>query len=225
MQALGDRKIEAARVRRNPRDYSEVMRGLSPSRNPLGQFIAWPRHYCVEIQQKEEEILLLVRKHWLTNIKWILIVLGLVIAGMFLPQLPLFGLIPLNFQFMTRVIWYLITTAVALEGFFDWYFDTFVITDERIIDIDFSNLVYKNITATKIDKIEDVTYNISGAVNSIFNFGTVLVQTAGTGMRVAADDTQGTIEIINVPNPAMVAKLINEMVLEEEQEQIEGRVR
>jgi hypothetical protein len=87
---------------------------------------------------------------------------------------------------MTYMLWYLLVTAVVLGGFLRWYFDVFVVTDERIIDIDFNNLIYKNITSTKIDNIEDVTYNVSGAIQSLFNFGQVLIQTAGTGVSMAA---------------------------------------
>ena len=211
--------------RRPPEEYSEVMRHLKPNGNPLGQFIPYPKGYGVEILAKEEEMLLLVRKHWITNFKWVLVVIGLILAGQLIPWFPFFNSLPAAFQLMTTVFWYLIAVGVAMEGFFSWDFDVFVVTDERVIDIDFVNLIYKNITAAKIDKIEDVTYNVSGAVNSLLNFGTLLVQTAAEGMTVGPDGARGTLEIINIPRPAMVAKLINEMVLEEEQEQVEGRVR
>lgn len=216
---------EEKKRRRHPTDYSEVMRKLAPSGNPLGQFIPWPKGYSVEILDEHEQMLLLVRKHWLTNVKWILAVIGIGLAGTLLPLFPYFGSMPPAFQVMTLVLWYLLAVAMTLEGFFGWYFDVMVLTDERVIDMDFMHLVYKNITATKISNIEDVTYNVSGAVNSLFNFGTVLVQTAGEGMTVNSEGAKGTLEILNIPKPAMVAKLINEMMLEEEKEQLEGRVR
>ena len=73
--------------------------------------------------------------------------------------LPFISYLPGNFQFMTLVLWYLLVTAVVLEGFFNWYFDVFIVTDERIIDVDFKNMIYKNITITKIDKIEEIDTN------------------------------------------------------------------
>jgi hypothetical protein len=123
------------------------------------------------------------------------------------------------------MLWYLLVTAVVLGGFLRWYFDVFVVTDERIIDIDFNNLIYKNITSTKIDNIEDVTYNVSGAIQSLFNFGQVLIQTAGTGVSMAPENATPTMEIWDTPQPALVAKLINELIVEEEQEKLDGRAR
>ena len=70
---------------------------------------------------------------------------------------------------MGTILWYLLTAAIAFEGFFNWYFDVFIVTDERIIDVDFKNLIYRNITMTKIDKIEDVTYTVSGAIPSMLD--------------------------------------------------------
>ena len=140
----------------------------------------------------------------------------MVMAPIFFGKLPLYEYLLTRFQVMTVVLWYLLTTAVLLEGFFDWYFDVFIVTDERIIDIDFYNLIYKNISSTKIENIEDVTYNISGPLPSLLNFGMVLIQTAGE---------KPLFEIYDTPQPAKVTKLINEMILEEEREKLEGRVR
>jgi hypothetical protein len=159
----------------------------------------------------------------ITNLKWVVIVVAMVVASMFLSILPFFPLMRPEFQLMTLILWYLLTTAIALEGFFSWYFDLFVITDERIIDIDFKNLIYKNITATKIENIEDVTYSVSGAIPSMLNYGNVVIQTAGAVVTVHPQETQASIEMVNTPKPAMVARLINELILEEEQERIEGR--
>ena len=102
----------------------------------------------------------------------------------------------------------------ALESFLTWFFNVFIVTDERLIDVDFLSLIYKNITAAKLDNIEDITAETGGAIRSIFNFGTVKVQTAGS---------QPEIEFEDVPQPAKVTRLLNELLLEEEREKIEGR--
>ena len=87
------------------------------------------------------------------------------------------------------------------------------------------DLIYKNITATKIDRIEDVTYSVSGVLASFLNYGNVLIQTAGAGIEMKPQQTAPFMEIFNTPHPAKVTKLINELIMEEEQEKIEGRVR
>jgi hypothetical protein len=211
--------------KKNPQEYSQVLRENRPNHNPLSSFMVMPKGITVEVQDQNEEILLVTRRHVITNLKWIFIALFMIFAPYLYFTLPFINYLPGNFQFMTLVLWYLLVTAVVLEGFFNWYFDVFIVTDERIIDVDFKNLIYKNITITKIDKIEDVTYSVSGAIPSILNFGNVLIQTAGAGVEMAPQETKPFMEIFNTPHPAKVSKLINELILEEEQEKIEGRVR
>src|SRR6185312_13838888 len=65
-------------------------------------------------------------------------------------------------------------------SFITWYFNISLITNKRILDIDFQDLVYKNIAETKMDLIQDVSETETGVLRTVFNFGDVLVQTAGT---------------------------------------------
>ena len=52
-------------------------------------------------------------------------------------------------------------------------FNVYIVTDERIIDIDFYNLIYKEVSDANIDKIQDVTYKMGGVVRTLFNYGDV----------------------------------------------------
>lgn len=217
---------EGNKRKRRPdvREYSEVMRNEKKVRNPLSAYMPFPE-VKVDIQDPEEQLIMLLRRHVITNWKWIVVVLIMVAAPLVMRDFPAILLLPVRFQFMTLVFWYLLATAVALEGFLNWYFDVFIVTDERIIDIDFRNLIYKNITTTKLDNIEDVTYSVSGALPSLFDFGNVLIQTAGAGLMISPQETQAAMEMFNTPHPSRVSRLINELLLQEEQEKIEGRVR
>ena len=85
----------------------------------------------------------------------------------------------------------------------------------------FQNLIselekQQNAISDEIDKIEDVNYFQKGIFGAFFNFGNVLIQTA-------AELTEFVFN--NVPNPDRVVKIISELIGEEEQEQLEGRVR
>lgn len=108
------------------------------------------------------------------------------------------------------------TVAFILEQFLGWYFNVNVVTDERIFDVDFANLVYREITDANIDQIQDVTVTIGGVLRTMINYGDVLIQTA-------AEIPQ--IDFRGVPKPDTVAKILRELRVEEEQEKIEGRVR
>lgn len=187
------------------------------TRNPLSSFMVLPRGVTFETQEAEEEILFILRRHLITNVPWLVAAMAMIAAPLLLRFVPfLIGFLPGRFQLISIIIWYLLTTAFILESFLTWYFNVYIITDERIIDIDFYSLIYKEVSETKIEKIQDVTYKMSGAIRALFNFGTVFIQTAGEVPEFEFED---------VARPAQVAKILNRLILQEEQEKIEGRVR
>ena len=194
----------------------EVYRLIGRSRNPLAAFLARPRRLSFETQYDGEEVILLLRRHPITQLKWILVVLLMVVAPLFLDDFPLIDFLPFRFQFIVILMWYLMIFAFILEKFLSWYFNVYIITDERVIDVDFYSLIYKEISDAEIENIEDVTVTQGGALQTIFNYGTVLIQTA-------AETPQ--FEFEDVPNPTLVAQVLQRLQLEEKQEALEGRIR
>lgn len=201
--------------KRSSTDYSQVMRDPKASNNPLSPFIVRPGKIHMGLQEKDEKILILVRGHFITNLKWIIVVIAMIIAPIFLVFVPM-TLFPDRFITATIILWYLLTLGIALNSFLSWFYNLSIITDERIIDIDFLNVIHKNVSAAKLDKIEDVTVQTKGALGNILNFGTIRIQTA-------AEKTE--FEFTDVPHPQQIAKLLNELMLEEEQEQLDGRAK
>lgn len=184
--------------------------------NPLGSIMFCPENLKFETMDKDEKVVLFLRKHWITNIPWIFITLVMFITPIFVSPLSLFDSIPDNFMFVFILIWYLISTAYFLESFLTWFFNVYLVTDERIVDIDFYNLIYKEVSDANIDKIQDVTYNMGGVIRTLFNYGDIMVQTASE---------VPNFEFVAVPKPDKVAKVLQDLRIEEQQEAIEGRVR
>jgi len=198
--------------------YRTVAERLMKERR-VGKFKAFnilPGRVRFETQEVREKVILLLRQHWMTQIGWVLTAFFLIFVPIGLIWVPMVDFMPGNFQFMAVVIWYLLVIAFVFEKLITWYFHVFIITDERIIDVDFYHLLYKEVSDTKIDNIEDVTYRQGGVVKAMFNYGNVSIQTA-------AEQREFTIE--NVPLPNRVAKILNELRLEEEHEKVAGRVR
>lgn len=194
----------------------DVHRQLGHTHNPLTAYSYCPDNATFETQEAGERIILLMRKHPITNVPWILLVAGLVFAPSVLGFIPLASLFPPQFGLGALILWYLLATAIALEGALSWFFNVYIITDERVVDVDFHNLIYREISDAKIDKIQDVTYKVGGVVRTLFNYGDVLIQTAGT---------IPNFDFVAVPNPAEVAKILQELRTQEEVEVVEGRVR
>lgn len=201
---------------RQPEDYSELLRNEKPSNAAFSAFMPQPPGVGFESQHENEKILLVLRQHPVVNLTWILITIVLILAPFLLfPLIPLQIVLPGNFLFFLMVAWYLFVTVYAVESFLGWYFNIYVITDERIIDIDFYSLIYKSVSEAKLDKIEDVTATTAGFFGAFFNFGNITIQTAAE---------QREFDFQKVPQPAKVTKFLNELMLEEGREKIEGRV-
>lgn len=175
--------------------------------NPFSSFMFMPEGMRFETQQPGETIVLLLRRHFITNFGWlftgiILIILPLtifpfLILNDFFP--PIEGVV-INFIVLG---WYLLTFSYLLVNFLLWYFTVSIVTDERIVDIDFVNILHKKYAETRISKVEDVTQRTGGFIQSLFNYGNVIVQTAGTEAVFIFD---------KVPRPGKVVKIINEIM-------------
>lgn len=190
--------------------------GEKETRNPLAAFVALPSNIEFETQAKEEKIILLLRRHWVTNVPWFLMAVLMALAPLLLRVVPLLDFMPVRFQLVAIAMWYLVILAFIFEKFLVWFFNVYIITDERIVDVDFISLVYRRITDAQIDKIQDITYKTGGLLRSIFDFGDIYIQTAGQKLE---------IEFESVPKPDKVVRVLNQLIEEEELEKIEGRVR
>lgn len=183
----------------------------NPKRSLLGKtlsaYLFMPDDIRFETQEPGETIILLLRKHWITNLLWLLISGILIVLPLFLfPALTLSGTtpsIPVSLMSFFILGWYLITFSYIFVNFILWYFTVSIVTNERIIDIDFINLLNKKFAETRINRIEDVTMRTGGFIRAFFDYGDVLVQTA-------AKEVQ--FEFLAVPHPEKVVRTINELM-------------
>jgi hypothetical protein len=195
----------------------ESLRATPPGTGgPFSAFVVKPRDVRFETQDNEEKILLMLRQHPVTNAKWIIMALVMALIPAVLTYVPILGFLPMSFQVMTVIIWYLLVGGYVFQQFLSWYFNVYIITDERVIDYDFYSLLFKRVSEAEIEKIEDVTFIMGGVSRSVFHYGSVFIQTAGEERELDFED---------IPYPEQVVKLLNELSHEEQQERIEGRVR
>lgn len=167
-------------------------------------FVEHPSGIKFRGQHAQEEILLFLRKHWITNTGWIIVSFLLIIIPIFgLPFIDVIDLLPPAITFGYIIIgfafWYLITLGYILLNFLFWFYNVNIITTQRIVDVDFIYLLYNEISSTVIGNVEDVTYKRAGLFGSLFDYGNVFVQTAGP---------DPNIEFLSVPHPSTVSRII-----------------
>ncbi len=175
---------------------------LPENNNPLSAFLARPRGLYFDLQEKDEEIIVLLRKHWITNVPWLFLTVVFFFAPLLLRIFPLVEFLPVRYQVMSLIAWYLLVVAFIFEKFLSWFFNVYIVTNKRIIDVDFFNLIYRQVTEAGNDKIQDITYSIGGVIRSLFDYGDVLIQTAGA---------LPNLEFEAVPHPEKVVKVLSEL--------------
>lgn len=189
---------------------------LGHTKSPFSSLLVKPKVISFQERDQDEEIIIALRAHWFTNVSWICSTIFLIFVPSFFKYFPFLNFFPGNYQFITILFWYLITFVFAFEKFLSWYFNVYILTDERVIDIDFNNLLNKNFAEAKISMIQDVSFTVAGLAGTIFNYGTILIQTASEVNQLKFD---------KVPSPEKVIKVLQQLRQEEELEALEGRIK
>lgn len=164
-----------------------------------------PPKVTFENQNDDEKILLFLRREFITNISWILgsVLLLLLPLLLFVLVRSFFSVLPPNYILVAILSYYLLVLSYMFTNFITWYFNINLVTNERIVDIDFEDLVYKNIAETKLSLVQDVSYTQTGAIRTVFDYGDVLIQTAGT---IDNFDLQA------IPLPERVVNIVEDLI-------------
>lgn len=164
-------------------------------------------------QRENEEVVLFLRRHWFA-------ILIIVVSFIVLTGIPIL----LGWFFFDTIeswlahqvigpifvvlssIYFLSIWLVAFIEFTDYYLDTWIITNERIINIEQEGLFHRTASELDLAAVQDATAEIHGFLQTIFSFGNVFVQTAGE---------KGRFHFKNIDNPEHVKEVIAKLVEED----------
>lgn len=143
-----------------------------------------PTNFTFATQDPDEEIYILTRKDIITNFGW-------VVRFAFFTTLPFFfGTLftALNFDLteivQPRFLWtfglfyYSAWFTYAIIEFNDWYYDTFIVTNKRIVHYIYNPIVRYKVSEAELYNIQDVSESVLGVIPSVFDYGDLLIQTA-----------------------------------------------
>lgn len=159
-------------------------------------------------KREDEKVLLLLRRHWVILLAHgivSLILLVVPVGGAFLLRTILPGLQTSTiYPFLVLLFWiYLMFVwSYFFVGWIDYYLDAWIVTNDRIINIEQNGLFNRVISEQRLYRVQDVTAIVSGPVQTFFNFGKVFIQTAAEMERFVFED---------VPEPYQVKKIIIEL--------------
>ena len=110
--------------------------------------------------------------------------------------------------------YYLNLWLFFLSNFVDYYLDAWIVTDDRILNVEQHGLFSRTISELDLVKIQDVTSEVKGFFPYLFNFGDVFIQTAGETRR---------FQFEQVPRPHEIRKHILGLVEEDRKRQGETK--
>jgi hypothetical protein len=166
--------------------------------------------YRLPNQLPAEKIVKVVRRDIFILLKKIMFFVLLTI----LPLLFFYFLLFTNPKIMNGVIsypllvlgtsaYYLFIWLFLFFSFIDYYLDVWIITTERIIDIQQQGFFSRVIAENKLFRIQDVTSEVHGIIPTLLSYGDIYVQTAGTKER---------FYFHQVPEPDKIRDLIIKLV-------------
>jgi hypothetical protein len=164
-------------------------------------------NYCFKEQHAGEQVIRIIRRHWFNILIqfFVVIVATLAIFGSWMFILFLYPEILKNIG--SQTISFIETTALLFVWFYafliwiNYYFDVWIITNERIVNIEQKGLFLREASDLEFSKIQDVTTEVIGLIPTVLNYGDVYVQTAGEVER---------FKFRQVPDPYGIKSLIME---------------
>ncbi len=158
-------------------------------------------------QRPNERVILLLRRHWTVLARDI----SQLIMSLLLP--PIVIILLMNFTPISLApgtatyvlvvqglsLYYLFSFLAYFHDFVDYHLDIWVVTDQRIVSIEQEGLFHRTVSELNIVKVQDVTSEIKGKVQTFLDYGQVHIQTAGEQERFLFEQ---------VPHPSEVAKVI-----------------
>ena len=194
-----------------PRKFSKVnssfMNRLYSGENmsPLTKFSVFPKKLDFYSKDPGEDVVLLVRIHWIAYVTSFLLVL----LFLFLPVI--FIAISANLNSSVSAPLYvgifvagvLIALNIFVTTILKWYYSVIVVTDRRVVVVKLQNAFFHSYSEAQLDKIEDVTHTTAGFIGNVFDVGNLDIDTAGHEI---------DFRLKFLPRPRELQDVINDLV-------------
>ncbi len=165
------------------------------------------RYHFKEIKD-EEKIIDVYHRHWFDiflQITTIFFLTLLIFVGFFvfpeifpdLKEREIYAAFLFVQSFFAVFIW-----MYAFFVWIDYYFDIWIVTDKRVVNIIQKGLFDRRVSELELERIQDVTTEVKGIIQTFLNYGDVYVQTAAEKERFIFH---------NVPDPYAIKDLIMTM--------------
>lgn len=155
--------------------------------------------------QGQEQVLLFTRRHWLylyPRLAWTLLVA-------FLPAGALLAVVAVasglggtggKVTWAVAALWILYWLIKAALGWYRYYYDVWVVTNQRIVDSTRRSPFQHSMASADLTDVEDIRVERSGLLQTLFDYGDVRCQTAGELLNFV---------LAGIPEPSKVLALVD----------------
>lgn len=169
----------------------------------FSSFVRDPLGVALAEQHEDEHILLFIRRAFVTNIPWLLLIGMLLIAPFFIPTLLTPLHLPSNFiapaaLVILTIFYYLIVLGITVANFLTWFYDIGIVTEKRAVDIDFYNISYVSVATARAQDLKDVRYAQKGFFESLFDYGDVTLVVEASGETLTFENTPRPAEVVSI---------------------------
>ncbi len=160
--------------------------------------------YRFKGRREDEEIVLLLRRNWLVLIfqfiPLIFLLIGIIVLHFLASGVIELLQLDVNVVFLrlVEVFLFMIFWIILFVVWIDYYLDIWIVTTQRIINIEQVGLFSRQISELEHSKIQDVTSEVKGLIATFFRFGYVYVQTAGEKARFVFKEVPDPVKVRNI---------------------------
>lgn len=157
----------------------------------------------------EEQVILFLRKAFITNLSWISMTLILLLLPLFilafLQKINLnFLSLPMYFPLFLLIFYYLLVVGYMFANFITWFYNIGIVTEKRVLDVNFTNISDIAVAATAVTDIKDTEYSQKSFAASFFDYGDVTI--------IIEDTPPRNFVFEQAPHPAKVVDIISRLI-------------
>lgn len=153
-----------------------------------------------------EQVVVQVRRHLITYVPTLLFFILLLLVPLVVYYLLSATMPNLLVEQTSYTLLVLLASVYLLSillffytSFVEFYLDIHIVTSDRMVDVNQITLFARKIAEVDLYQIQDVSSEIKGFFGTVFNYGYVDVQTAGSIPKFSME---------NVPNPHRLRRII-----------------
>ncbi len=175
------------------------------SQSTFNRFTIFPKKLHFYSKDPGEDVVLVVRVHWIGYVKEFFFILIFLLLPILLTYIStffdIFNSLVIYIAFF--IVSILVAINILITTILKWYYSVVVITDRRVVVVKLNNAFYHSYSEAQLSKIEDVTHSTISFWGNLFDVGNLDIDTAGHEI---------DFRLKTLPRPRELQDLINDLI-------------